>query len=189
MTFLLTFSLRKIKFKPFLDSFLLILNVKTNLVTFCKLKQIKFLLPKCTSLLLHTKVVLPYYLLAYTLNVTKTKLTTRKAFVTDIFALEGKKKSALLEKCPNTEVFLVRIFPHSEWNMERYGVSLRMQSECGKIWTRKSSVFGHFPRSAEYVKRPLLSGSALHLDLSYNLYSLKDPVICFFQTISFSAVS
>ena len=106
--------------------------------------------------------------------------------MTDILALEGKKKSALRKKCPNTEVFPVRIFPHSDWNTERYGVSLRIQSECGKIWTRKSSVFGHFPRNAEYDKRPLLSGSALHLDLSYNLYSLKDPFICFFQTISFS---
>ena len=33
------------------------------------------------------------------------------------------------EKCPNTEFFLVRI-----------------QSECGKIWTRKNSIFGHFSR-------------------------------------------
>ena len=37
---------------------------------------------------------------------------------------------ALLQKCPNTEFFLVRI-----------------QSECGKIQTRKNSVFGHFSRS------------------------------------------
>ena len=28
-----------------------------------------------------------------------------------------------------------------------YGVSLRIQSECGKIQTRKNSVFGNFPRS------------------------------------------
>ena len=28
-----------------------------------------------------------------------------------------------------------------------YGVSLRIQSECGKIRTRKNSVFGHFSRS------------------------------------------
>ena len=30
---------------------------------------------------------------------------------------------------------------------ERYGVSLRIQSECGKIRTRKNSVFGHFSHS------------------------------------------
>ena len=28
-----------------------------------------------------------------------------------------------------------------------FSVSLRIQSECGKIRTRKNSVFGHFPRS------------------------------------------
>ena len=37
---------------------------------------------------------------------------------------------ALREKCPHTEFFLVRI-----------------QSECGKIQTRKNSVFGHFSRN------------------------------------------
>ena len=50
---------------------------------------------------------------------------------------------SLLEKCPNTELFLVRIFLHSEW----IRVSLRIQSECGKKRTRKNSVFGHFSRS------------------------------------------
>ena len=45
------------------------------------------------------------------------------------------------EKCPNTEFFLVRIFP------EKYVVSLRIQSECWKIRTRKNSIFGHFSRS------------------------------------------
>ena len=39
-------------------------------------------------------------------------------------------KWALSEKCPITEFFLVRIFPHSDW--------------CGEIRTRKNSVFGHF---------------------------------------------
>ena len=46
----------------------------------------------------------------------------------------------LCETCPNTEFFLVRIFPHSD----RYFVSLRIQSKCGKIRTIKNSVFGHF---------------------------------------------
>ena len=31
-------------------------------------------------------------------------------------------------------------------NMERYSVYLRIQFECGKIWARKNSVFGHFSR-------------------------------------------
>ena len=41
----------------------------------------------------------------------------------------------LLEKYPNTEFFLVRIFPHSDG-----------------IRTRKNSVFGHFSRSVCYVQ-------------------------------------
>ena len=38
-------------------------------------------------------------------------------------------------------------FPVFGLNTERYSVSLRMQSEYRKIWTRNSSVFGHFSRS------------------------------------------
>ena len=34
-------------------------------------------------------------------------------------------------------------------NTKRYGVSLRIQSECEKIRTRKNSVFGHFSRSGK----------------------------------------
>ena len=44
-----------------------------------------------------------------------------------LVAATGK---TLCEICPNTEFFLVRI-----------------QSDCGKIRTRKNSVFGHFSRS------------------------------------------
>ena len=40
---------------------------------------------------------------------------------------------ALHEKCPNTEFFLVCIFPYSDW-----------------IRTRKNSVFGHISRCAVY---------------------------------------
>ena len=35
-------------------------------------------------------------------------------------------------------------FPAFGLNTERYSVSLRIQSECWKIRTRKNSVFGHF---------------------------------------------
>ena len=38
-------------------------------------------------------------------------------------------------------------FPAFGVNMERYRVSLRIHSECGKIRTRKNSVSGHFSRS------------------------------------------
>ena len=39
-----------------------------------------------------------------------------------------------------------------ELNTERYEVSLRIQSECGKIWTRNNYVFGHFSRSLKLLK-------------------------------------
>ena len=38
-------------------------------------------------------------------------------------------------------------FPVFGLNTERHFLSLRIQSECGKIRTRKNSVFGHFSRS------------------------------------------
>ena len=38
-------------------------------------------------------------------------------------------------------------FPAFGLNTERYGESLRIQSECGKIRTRRNSVFGHVSRS------------------------------------------
>ena len=38
-------------------------------------------------------------------------------------------------------------FPAFGLNTKMYGVNLRIQSEYGKIRTRKNSVFGHFSRS------------------------------------------
>ena len=38
-----------------------------------------------------------------------------------------------------------------------YFVSLHIQSECGKIWTRKNSVFGHISHSAKIKNSPELS--------------------------------
>ena len=46
-------------------------------------------------------------------------------------------------------VFSGPYFPAFGLNKERYSVSLRIQSECGKIRTRENSVFGHFSRSAQ----------------------------------------
>ena len=66
-------------------------------------------------------------------------------------------RPSLREKCSNTELFLVTIFPHLGCLR-----ILRIQSECGKIRTRNNSVFGHFSRSAylkdlissEFFRRP-----------------------------------
>ena len=41
-------------------------------------------------------------------------------------------------------VFSSPYFPEFGLNTERHGVSLRIQSECGKIRTRKNSVFEQF---------------------------------------------
>ena len=35
-------------------------------------------------------------------------------------------------------------------NTEIYRVNLHMQSECGNVWTRKNSEYGHFLRSYYY---------------------------------------
>ena len=45
-------------------------------------------------------------------------------------------------------VFSGPYFPAFGLNTERYFVSLRIQSECRKIRTRKNSIFGHFSGSA-----------------------------------------
>ena len=41
-------------------------------------------------------------------------------------------------------VHILSYFPHFGLNTERYGVSLRIQSKCGKIWTRISPNTGNF---------------------------------------------
>ena len=43
-------------------------------------------------------------------------------------------------------------FPAFGLNTDRYFVSLRIQSEFGKIQTRKNSVFGHISHSAKCLE-------------------------------------
>ena len=47
----------------------------------------------------------------------------------------------LREKCPNTELFLVRNFLYSDW--------IRIQFEYRLVRTRSNSVFGHFSRTVK----------------------------------------
>ena len=47
-------------------------------------------------------------------------------------------------------------FPAFELNTERYEVSLRIQSESGKIQSRNNSVFGHFLRSDFVISTPVI---------------------------------
>ena len=49
-----------------------------------------------------------------------------------------------------------------------YSVSLRIQSECGEIRTRKKSVFGHFSRSVAFtISAPLFNKNKLTREISY----------------------
>ena len=50
-------------------------------------------------------------------------------------------------KSVQTRSFSGPYFPTFGLNTGRYGVSLRILSECGKIRTRKNSIFWHFSRS------------------------------------------
>ena len=109
----------------------------------------------------------------------------------------------LREKCPNTELFLIRIFPHSNWirrdtlyfpafglNRERYFVSLRIQSECGKIQTRNNSVFGHFSRSVSCAQLRLKWRAVCQVVRFISPLSLKLQIkfwIYFHNTFSCSA--
>ena len=64
------------------------------------------------------------------------------------FLLLNIKKFALREKCPNTEYFPGLYFPILGLNTKIYFKNLSIQSEYGKIRTRKISVFGHFSHNA-----------------------------------------
>ena len=75
-----------------------------------------------------------------------------------------KKLELTAWKVSKYGVFMVRIFPYSDWirsfsgqyfpvfglNTEIYDVNLRIQSEYEKIWIRESSVFRHFSRSDSF---------------------------------------
>ena len=51
----------------------------------------------------------------------------------------------LREMCPNMKLFLVRIFPHSDWI--RREIKNTNLPECRKIRTRNNSVFGQYSSS------------------------------------------
>ena len=66
------------------------------------------------------------------------------------------------------------------WKVSKYGVSLRIQSEFRKIWTRKNSVFGHFSRSAPYnvilifwIKSKQLSNTPTYIPFNKMSFSIR----------------
>ena len=83
-------------------------------------------------------------------------------------------KATLREKSPNTEIFLVRIFPHSDLIRRGNPVSLHIESECGKIRIRKNSGFGHFSRSGlTDLKRLFIYKAKQKTDVEYGLTAFE----------------
>ena len=64
--------------------------------------------------------------------------------------------------------FFWSVFPAFGLNAERYKVSLRIQSECGKIRTRKNPVSGHFSRSDSYSILKNLADLSLVILINYS---------------------
>ena len=77
-------------------------------------------------------------------------------------------------------VFSCPYFPAFGLNMERYSVSTRIQSKCGKIWNRKNSVFGRFHavRLSKYTA--WYERSQIHYQMfpkfTWNFFSGKEQV-------------
>ena len=78
----------------------------------------------------------------------------------------------LRKKCPNTDFFLVRIFPFLD-------IFLRIQSKNGKIRTIKNSVNGHFSRSVILRKSlfPSFPLSLLTLQVFFEIFLPQPPVM------------
>ena len=62
-------------------------------------------------------------------------------------------KSYTARKVSNYGIFSGPYFPTFGQKTEIYEVNLCIQSECGKIQTIKTSVFGHFSRSDNLGER------------------------------------
>ena len=108
---------------------------------------------------------LPVYLLILSVSTTESKIGANSCISIANEAITAWKAF--------TEFFLVLIFwslrskygvfsgpyfPIFGQNTEIYSVNLRILSECRKIWTRKTSIFGHF--SGSEINRPFIFLSA-----------------------------
>ena len=71
----------------------------------------------------------------------------KHCIIKDVFVLALFSNKFIAWKVSKSGVFSGPYVPAFILNTERYKVSLRIQSECGEIRTRKNSVFGHFSRS------------------------------------------
>ena len=82
---------------------------------------------------------------------------------------------ALLTSCKVFKywVFSGPYFTAFRLNTERYSVSVRIQSQCRKIRTRKNSVFGHFSRSVG-IKWTLVCFNLQINGTGNELFSIKE---------------
>ena len=110
-----------------------------------------------------------------------------------LFYSETKINLSLREKCPNTDFFSGPYFPAFGLNTDRYFVSLRIQSECEKIRTRKNSVFEHLSRSLFYLLSfTFILFPSLHHSLSFvairyhSLYHLVSLLVIRCDSLSFA---
>ena len=84
----------------------------------------------------------------------------------------------MCERCPNTEILLVRVRRF----FCPYSVSLRIQSQYGKIRTRKNSVLEHFLHinilliSAQYQITILILSYSLHIKYQITILMLHSSL-------------
>ena len=79
----------------------------------------------------------------------------------------------LREKCPNRVCLPYSVRMGENTDQKKLRSTRRIQSECGKIRTRKNSVFGHFWRSwTDLLETCLAMRYVVHIKVSLNLICL-----------------
>ena len=79
---------------------------------------------------------------------------------------------SLHEKCPNTELFLVRIFPHSDWILRISPYSVQMLENTDQ---KKLCIWTLFTQWLCFLRRKLVLHQAEYTELFISI--LEDPII------------
>ena len=74
-------------------------------------------------------------------------------------------------KCPYSEFFYSKYFPAFALNRQRYSASLYIQSECGKIRTRKTPITDTIHAVAEDISTRSLQQKHSNKNLVYLMFS------------------
>ena len=97
----------------------------------------------------------------------------------------------LYKKCPYSELACFA-FSTFELNMEKYGVSLRIQSEWGKMWTKitpNMDTFHAVVLSGLYLLRCKTSAMKLFCKRKVSNYLRKALPIMFFKDLNYPSIS